>query len=136
MKKVIYILLAISVVIASIFLIGKWDQMKYYFRLDNTSLSRNLVDFPENVDLKIGEPTTYVFDVKNTGSNELRIKNILTECHCLVSNIESKIIDTGESTQVTIQFTPEKQGKFTKYAMIEANTAPPLTVLTIEGEVE
>ncbi|AGC77328.1 uncharacterized protein DUF1573 [Nonlabens dokdonensis] len=135
MKKVFYILITALILIASTVLIVKWDQWKYYFRLDNTTLAKNLVVAPENEEFQIGKASTYVFNVKNTGSKELRIENILTECECLISDIESQTIDAGESSKVTIQFTPENRGEFTKYAMIEANTAPPYTVMTIEGEV-
>jgi archaellum component FlaG (FlaF/FlaG flagellin family) len=136
MKKTTLILSAIVILIIGAFLVGKWDQLKYYFRFDNTELTSSLVGLPDSENLQTGIGATYVFDIKNTGSNELRIENILTECECLISDIESKTIDAGESTKVTIQFTPENQGEFIKYAMIEANTAPPFTVMTIEGKVE
>jgi len=108
----------------------------YYFRLDNTQLTVNLIDFPDAADLRVGEPVTYVFEVKNTGSNPLKINQVMTECDCLIPEFVSKEIIVGGSTRVEIQYIPQKNGEFSMNALLDANTAPPYTVLTMGGSVQ
>ena len=136
MKNLFYFLVVAFILFGSAFMILKWDQLQYYFKFGNTDFSKILVESPEDHELNVGQTATYVFNLENTGTNDLNIENVLTECECLIPTIKSSTISSGESTKVYVQFTPEKQGKFIKYAIIEANTAPPLTVLTIEGEVK
>lgn len=115
----------------------------YYFKRDEIN---NLLD-PSNTKIeisekhfvfgriKISDTVNHTFFVKNQSSDNLIIKNVQSNCGCTVADFTKEPVKEGDSAKVMVRFIPNKVGKIRKDVLLEANTAPPFTVLSLSGEV-
>ena len=77
-------------------------------------------------DVKQGEKVTYVFKYKNTGTDTLKIDNIVSSCGCTVPNNYEKVVAPGASASVTVEFNSAgKMGLVNKTLTILSNAATP-----------
>ena len=79
----------------------------------------------------------YSFVFQNTGDKPLLIKTKSTTCKCTVSQLKQEEIPPGQSTDVTLEWTPNgKSVDFRQRAEIETNDPlTPIVDLTIHGRV-
>lgn len=85
--------------------------------------------------MKLGDTLVHTYFVKNTTNDDLIIKNVQSNCGCTVADFTKTPVKEGDSARVNIRFIPNKIGKTRKDVLLEANIAPPFTVLSISGEV-
>lgn len=91
-NKVLLIISLIVVLSVGSFFILKWDQLQYYFKSGNTEIVTELVNV-SSPEINLNESNLYTFEVKNVGSNPLLIKNVLTECECVVVSFDKNETD-------------------------------------------
>jgi hypothetical protein len=59
----------------------------------------------------------------------------MSNCECTVVDFEKRPIQENDSVRITVKFKPEVIGMVEKNVVVEANTVPPFTVLTLKGNV-
>lgn len=73
-------------------------------------------------DVKQGEKVTYVFKYKNTGTDTLRIDNIVSSCGCTVPNSYERVVAPGANASITVEFNSAgKMGVINKTLTILSN---------------
>ncbi|MDR3095200.1 MAG: DUF1573 domain-containing protein [Bacteroidales bacterium] len=87
--------------------------------------------------IKEGEKVSYRFEFKNTGKNNLIVKEVRTYCGCTASQYSKKPVVPGGKGFVEITFdSNQRQGKQEKHFAIATNTPQEYSVLTFSCEVE
>lgn len=134
MKKFLKIFLLIILLGVLVFYYFKKDQINNYLDPTNTKIEviNNNHDFGK---ITMNDTLQHVFYVKNITNDDLLIKNVQTNCGCTIVDFTKTAIKKGDSANVSLSFIPNKIGKSTTNVLLEANTSPPFTVLTINGEV-
>ncbi|REJ73314.1 MAG: DUF1573 domain-containing protein [Planctomycetota bacterium] len=84
-----------------------------------------------------GETGTHAFEIENTGEAPLKIAMGPSSCTCTIGNLADDELPPGESTEVTLEWTPKgAEPMFTQQARIWTNDpARPEVVLSVSGEV-
>ena len=73
-------------------------------------------------DVKAGAKVSYTFKYKNTGTDTLKIDNIVSSCGCTVPNSFEKVVAPGASGSITVQFdSKDKMGVVNKSLTILSN---------------
>ena len=87
--------------------------------------------------VEAGEPVKRSFYIENTGKKDLIIRNIATSCGCTVAQLESRIIRSGETGELKVNFrTSGRTGHQHKTITLTTNDyRRPQYDLVIEGEV-
>ena len=86
--------------------------------------------------LQSGEIVVYTFEFKNSGKNNLLIKDVLTDCSCVRAEFPKEHVLPGETGIVEIEFDSSGLwGKQFKTIEINANTKKPKQ-LAIFAEVQ
>jgi hypothetical protein len=85
--------------------------------------------------MKSKDTLQHVFYVKNLTDDNLVVKNIHSEDGTMISDFTKEAVKEGDSAKVLLKFIPTNVGKVRKDVLLEANTSPPYTVLSISGEV-
>lgn len=93
----------------------------------------NEFDFGE---ISIKDTLIHTFLIKNISKNELTLVNVESNCDCTTSNFTKNAVKENDTARIKMQFIPSKKGYIEKSIVIEANTSPPYTVLTIKGNVK
>ncbi|MDR0815150.1 MAG: DUF1573 domain-containing protein [Bacteroidales bacterium] len=87
--------------------------------------------------IKEGEKVSYRFEFKNTGENNLIVKEVRTYCGCTASQYSKKPVIPGAKGFVEITFdSDQRPGKQEKHFAIATNTLQEYSVLTFSCEVE
>lgn len=82
-----------------------------------------------------GKPVTHIFEVNNTGKEELRIANVQASCGCTTPEWDKdKAIAPGGSTKITVGYNAAAEGAFTKLVTITYGDNLSKQI-TIKGEV-
>jgi hypothetical protein len=83
----------------------------------------------------VGKPVEFVFPVRNGGTTELVVKNVLTSCDCLRCEKPEEPIRPGEESAVRLLYNVEsKKGPFRHSALVETNDPEaPHIILTATG---
>jgi archaellum component FlaG (FlaF/FlaG flagellin family) len=82
-----------------------------------------------------GKPVTYVFEVKNTGKDSLKISNVQASCGCTTPEWEqNKAIAPNGNTKITVGYNAAAEGPFNKVVTITYNGAQSKQIF-IKGEV-
>jgi predicted double-glycine peptidase len=83
----------------------------------------------------IGEPTEFVFPIKNIGRSDLVIEDIKVNCSCLKSEIPKQPIHHNESGVIKLFYSVEsKRGAFAQTAAVKTNDPKnPVVVLSACG---
>jgi hypothetical protein len=75
-------------------------------------------------DVKQGQKVTHTFNYKNTGTDTLKIDNVVSSCGCTVPQEYAKIVPPGASASITVQFdSAGKMGVINKTLTILSNAA-------------
>ena len=83
-----------------------------------------------------GEQVVIVYELKNTGKNDLFIQSVRAPCGCTKPKYDQKPIRPGKKGTVELTFdTNKRPGKQRKSATVVTNTEPPNTVLSFSCEV-
>ena len=89
-------------------------------------------------DVKQGQKVTHTFTYKNTGTDTLKISNVVSSCGCTVAQEYIKIVPPGASATITVQFdSTGKSGVINKTLTILSNalTVDPAEFLNIRVNV-
>ena len=90
-------------------------------------------------DVKQGQTVTHTFQYKNTGTDTLKIDNIVSSCGCTVPKDYAKSIPPGGNATITVQFdSTGKMGVVNKTLTILSNAvtgADPAEFLNIRVNV-
>ena len=86
--------------------------------------------------LKGGEVVTHTFQIKNTGTGNLLIRNIDTSCGCTTPSYNKKPIKPGETGKIEITFdTKGRSGKQYKVIQVFANIPEKSFQLTFKADI-
>lgn len=85
----------------------------------------------------VGETGTKTFLLKNTGDAPLELATGPSSCTCTIGGVASDVIEPGESTEISIEWTPkEAERMFTQRATIWTNDPErPELGMSVTGEV-
>ncbi len=87
-------------------------------------------------EIKNGEEVCHTFYFKNTGSNNLLIKNVKTDCGCTTVNYNKAPIKPGEEGKIEIAFNSRgRNGKQYKEISIFANIPEKQTIISITADI-
>lgn len=81
-----------------------------------------------------GRPTTYNFEITNTGTEALRLENVQASCGCTTPEWSKEPIAAGASATIKVGYNAYAEGNFKKTVTIFYN-GNKTKVLTISGEV-
>jgi len=81
-----------------------------------------------------GRPTTYTFEITNTGKEALRLDNVQASCGCTTPEWGKEPIAPGATANIKVGYNAYAEGPFTKLVTISYNSGQTKT-LTISGEV-
>lgn len=81
-----------------------------------------------------GRPTTYTFEIVNTGNIPLALDNVQASCGCTTPEWSHDPIAPGATAKIKVGYNAYAEGPFTKTVTIIYNTSLTKT-LTISGEV-
>ena len=86
--------------------------------------------------VKEGEKVVHVFEVLNTGKEDLLLQSVRTSCGCTTPKYDKKPIRPGKVGTIEVAFnTKGRPGIQRKTVMVVTNTEPPNTVLSFTCEV-
>ena len=72
--------------------------------------------------MALGETGKHTFTISNQGEADLVIKAGATTCKCTLSEVDKKVLKVGESTEITLSWTPKAdQEEFVQTAAILTN---------------
>lgn len=73
-------------------------------------------------DVKTGTKVSYTFKYKNTGTDTLKIDNVVSSCGCTVPKEYAKVVPPGGSATIEVQFdSTDKMGVVNKSLTILSN---------------
>ncbi|MBS1598748.1 MAG: DUF1573 domain-containing protein [Bacteroidetes bacterium] len=81
-----------------------------------------------------GRPTTYTFEITNTGKEPLRLDNVQASCGCTTPEWSKEPIAAGANATIKVGYNAYAEGAFNKVVTIFYNGTQTKT-LTITGEV-
>lgn len=85
--------------------------------------------------LRHSDNKSFIFNVKNVGSEPLVILSAATSCSCIKANFSRKPIPAGGESQIEIIIEPRKveKGIFHRIVQIHSNASNGTAILTIKG---
>lgn len=86
--------------------------------------------------IEFEKPVSYVFKFKNTGKDDLYIKNVVVACGCTVPEWSKNAYTKRKKGFIKITFNAGKKGLFYKTVMVQTNGATPNYSLAIKGFVK
>ncbi len=88
--------------------------------------------------IKQGEKTSHKFTIKNNGKSDLTIRNLKASCGCTATELKTKVIQAGESTDLDVTFDSKgKKDEQNKSITITTNDPKKQRlVIWIKGKVE
>lgn len=128
MKKQLFILLALAVVVSGVFAfttVTKVDGPKFKW-------SKTVHDFGK---ITQGKPVKTAFEFTNSGNAPIIITQVQTSCGCTASEYPKTPIMPGQTKQIKVGYNAAAMGTFSKTITVMSNSEKPTTVLFIKGEV-
>lgn len=86
--------------------------------------------------LTLGAPVKRSVEISNVGRNALLIKDLVTSCDCVKATLSAETVNSGESAEIQIEFTPEETGEFFKDVYIYCNTEDSPICIQIHGYID
>jgi len=86
--------------------------------------------------LQIGEPTSQVVKVTNTGTSALIIQGVTTSCGCTEVEYSEEPIRLGQIRELEVRYTPDEKGYFNKTVSVYTNAAEAPFKIKVRGVVE
>lgn len=81
-------------------------------------------------------PAATTFHLVNTGDQPLVITSARANCGCTTPHFSTAPIAPGDTTEISVAYNPEgRPGRFEKRVIVDTNTEPERTTLTIKGVV-
>jgi hypothetical protein len=103
--------------------------------MPTTSISIERAEIKIN-DLQVGEKSTGIFRLKNTGNQSLSIARVDASCGCTVPSWDKKPIEPGEEAKITVEIQPEETGFFHKTTQVYCNVEEGMISLSVKGIVK
>ena len=105
----------------------------------DTSLAQQTLLLKEEVydfgKIPQGKPVNHIFEVSNTGKNDLKIANVQASCGCTTPEWDKEnAIPAGKNSKITVGYNAAAEGPFTKLVTVTYNENLTKTI-TIKGEV-
>lgn len=95
--------------------------------------TRTIHDFGKMWDIRTHQTS---FPFRNTGTETLIIEKVKADCGCTALELDKKIFEPGEGSEIKVKFTPKGHGKQTKRITITSNAANgSLQRLTIKADI-
>ena len=127
------ILLIVTIII--VFYLGKRREINNILSPNNVKVKVLNSHFEFN-QINKNDTLKHTFYIKNLSNNDLIIKNVLSNCGCIIiSHFDKAPVKQNDTAKIFVKFIPNKVGKTEKNVVVEANTSPPFTVLTLKGNV-
>lgn len=82
-----------------------------------------------------GKPATVELKFTNSGTDDLNIFSVESNCPCIKTNFTRTPIKKGTFGSVTITFDAAALGAFSKSVIVKSNAKTPIKILYIMGEV-
>jgi hypothetical protein len=99
---------------------------------ETLSLKEDVYDFGK---IPQGKPVTHIFEVTNTGKEELKIANVQASCGCTTPEWDKdKAIAPGGNSKITVGYNAAAEGAFSKLVTITYGENLSKQI-TIKGEV-
>ena len=88
--------------------------------------------------IKQGDKVDHTFTIKNTGKNDLIIRNVRSSCGCTAVTPAKTVIPSGESVPLKVEFNSQgKRGRQSKTITVITNDPKnPTSTLRITSNVE
>ena len=88
-------------------------------------------------EMSVGETGEHTYVLKNTGEAPLELKGGKSTCKCTLSDLKIETLQPGESTEITLEYTPKGEGKeWRQQAVVHTNVPGQESVLLeVEGAV-
>lgn len=86
--------------------------------------------------LEQGDTITIVFLLKNTGTNPLIIKKLLSFCNSTTVTCNNEPVKTGKTGTITVTFIPILSGTFTQKIEVTCNTLQQYYYLRFSGTIK
>lgn len=85
-----------------------------------------------------GKVVEYTFEFENSGTAELKIKDIKTSCGCTAALVSSELLEPGEKGTLKVELdTSNRKGRMSRTVTINSNDPnDPNKVLTVFAQVE
>ena len=111
-------------------------QMNY----GDPTLNNGFVEWQWNINVGvIPRDTPYIanFLVRNIGNRPLILNEVISGCHCTVTDFTRNSIAVGDSTHIKVTFDAHRIGDFYKTISVKTNLDPEnYVVLSLQGKVE
>lgn len=91
-----------------------------------------LKDFGEVAQYSTAEA---VFSIKNTGKNDLVLRDVDTDCHCTIASWDSLPVPPGKSAKIKVNFDTKTFGFFQQTVNATLNTKEKVVSFLIRGKV-
>ena len=106
----------------------------------DTTLKKTTIKFVDTEhdfgQVREGEKVVQVYEVLNTGKENLLIQSVKPSCGCTTPKYDKQPIRPGKKGAIEVVFnTKGRSGKQRKTVLVVTNTEPPNTVLSFYGEV-
>jgi hypothetical protein len=85
--------------------------------------------------IRPGAKAVHTFRLENTGTDTLRIEDILTSCECTEASVSSRHIEPGNRYDVTVSFQDTIKGKFFREVLLKYVGIEDEVSFEISGEV-
>ncbi len=84
-----------------------------------------------------GDTVNVQFPIKNQGQSALRLKKVFGSCNCIRINLETDLLNPGESTNIAVRFlTKDRLGNQKKTVTIFTDDPQqPVAILTLKGRL-
>ncbi|MFA8301112.1 MAG: DUF1573 domain-containing protein [Hyphomicrobiales bacterium] len=84
--------------------------------------------------IKMDTVVYHVFEFKNVGDEELKLREVKPYCGCTITEYDKEIIAPGENSSIKVEFRPTSYGVFNKTIEIRTNSeSTPVIYLSLKG---
>jgi hypothetical protein len=86
--------------------------------------------------LQVGNKVAKTFTFKNTGTEDLLVSSIYSQCNCIVLNNSNKIVKVGEMGSIELVFAPNQATTQDEIVTVYTNsTTKPSITIVLKAEV-
>lgn len=84
---------------------------------------------------KTAKPIQYDFVFQNTSTIPVSIKNVVSDCACLITSFSQDVIQPNEESSISVAFSPYRAGGFDKEFTVLLNNSNQSYLLKIKGYI-
>ena len=86
--------------------------------------------------IRPNEEVNHDFHIKNTNQDTVKVKELLSSCECVTTEISSKIIAPGDSCRLSIFFRDSVTGDFLRSVTVKFEDSVPNKIIEISGIIK